>query len=233
MPNAFPNRQSGFTLVEIAIVLVIIGLLLGGVLKGQELINSAKMKNVINDFSSTTTAIYGYQDRYKALPGDDKGVTRWPDTAAFKFSTSLGDGNGLLNDATAGAACAFTDSSGATDECYLFWVDLRQAGFITGALASGPPQNAYGGTTGVQDGGDAFQTNGPGTGFKGAMICVNNIPDKAAIAIDTQLDDGSPQTGSVRAILQANATTVATPLTTADAAYVETGTNYYTLCKAL
>ena len=40
------NKQSGFTLVEIAIVLVIIGLLLGGVLKGQELINSAKVKNL-------------------------------------------------------------------------------------------------------------------------------------------------------------------------------------------
>ena len=45
------NRQSGFTLVEIAIVLVIIGLLLGGVLKGQELITQAKIKNVANDLN--------------------------------------------------------------------------------------------------------------------------------------------------------------------------------------
>ena len=66
-----PNRQSGFTLVEIAIVLVIIGLLLGGVLKGQELINSAKVKNFAQDFRSVPLFIYGYQDKFKALPGDD------------------------------------------------------------------------------------------------------------------------------------------------------------------
>ena len=65
------NNQSGFTLVEIAIVLVIIGLLLGGVLKGQELINSAKVKNFATDFRNIPLVIYGYQDKFKALPGDD------------------------------------------------------------------------------------------------------------------------------------------------------------------
>jgi prepilin-type N-terminal cleavage/methylation domain-containing protein len=64
------SRQAGFTLVEIAIVLVIIGLLLGGVLKGQELINSAKVKNFATDFRNVPLFIYGYQDKYKALPGD-------------------------------------------------------------------------------------------------------------------------------------------------------------------
>ena len=56
------KQQSGFTLVEIAIVLVIIGLLLGGVLKGQELINSAKVKNMAGDFRNLQVMIYGYQD---------------------------------------------------------------------------------------------------------------------------------------------------------------------------
>src|SRR5579859_2230235 len=65
------SQQSGFTLVEIAIVLVIIGLLLGGILKGQELINSAKVKNLANDFRVIPTYIYAYQDRFKSLPGDD------------------------------------------------------------------------------------------------------------------------------------------------------------------
>ncbi|MEP7070452.1 MAG: prepilin-type N-terminal cleavage/methylation domain-containing protein, partial [Usitatibacter sp.] len=57
------SQQSGFTLVEIAIVLVIIGLLLGGILKGQELINSAKVKNLANDFRVIPTYIYAYQDK--------------------------------------------------------------------------------------------------------------------------------------------------------------------------
>ena len=54
------KRQSGFTLVEIAIVLVIIGLLLGGVLKGQELINNAKVKNLSNDFRGVSSFVYVY-----------------------------------------------------------------------------------------------------------------------------------------------------------------------------
>ena len=72
------TRQKGFTLVEIAIVLVIIGLLLGGILKGQEMITQAKIKNVIADFSGISAAYHGYQDRYRAIPGDDpNAATRW------------------------------------------------------------------------------------------------------------------------------------------------------------
>ena len=71
MPHPhFARRQSGFTLIEIAIVLVIIGLLLGGILKGQELINSARVKNLATDFRNIPVFIYGYQDKFKALPGD-------------------------------------------------------------------------------------------------------------------------------------------------------------------
>ena len=72
------TMQKGFTLVEIAIVLVIIGLLLGGILKGQEMITQAKIKNAVSDFSGISAAYYGYQDRYRALPGDDpNAATRW------------------------------------------------------------------------------------------------------------------------------------------------------------
>src|SRR5258708_5389491 len=72
------STETGFTLVEIAIVLVIIGLLLGGILKGQEMITQAKIKNVINDFNGVTVAVTSYQDRYRALPGDDgSATTRW------------------------------------------------------------------------------------------------------------------------------------------------------------
>ena len=79
--SAFSRKKSteaGFTLVEIAIVLVIIGLLLGGILKGQEMITQAKIKNAINDFNGVTVAVTSYQDRYRALPGDDaNATTRW------------------------------------------------------------------------------------------------------------------------------------------------------------
>ncbi|MGH6631598.1 MAG: prepilin-type N-terminal cleavage/methylation domain-containing protein, partial [Burkholderiales bacterium] len=64
--------------MEIAIVLVIIGLLLGGILKGQEMITQAKIKNVVADFSGISAAYSGYQDRYRAVPGDDPNASlRW------------------------------------------------------------------------------------------------------------------------------------------------------------
>src|SRR5438034_8642401 len=64
------KRQQGFTLIEIAIVLVIIGLLLGGVLKGQELITSARVRNLISMQDGIKAAYFGFLDRYRALPGD-------------------------------------------------------------------------------------------------------------------------------------------------------------------
>src|SRR5919198_2887658 len=67
------NKQDGFTLVEIAIVLVIIGVLLGGVLKGQELIKSAQVRNLIDQSSSIQAAYYGFVDRYHQIPGDMNG----------------------------------------------------------------------------------------------------------------------------------------------------------------
>jgi len=69
------NKQvanpKGFTLIEIAIVLVIIGLLIGGVLKGQQLIENSKVKNAANDMNGVIAAYNGYLDQYKRLPGDD------------------------------------------------------------------------------------------------------------------------------------------------------------------
>src|SRR5712671_5490018 len=83
------KTSKGFTLVEIAIVLVIIGLLLGGILKGQEMITQAKIKNVIADMSGVSAAMYGYQDRYKSLPGDDKNANRW--------GANIGNADGIIN----------------------------------------------------------------------------------------------------------------------------------------
>ena len=62
------RKQRGFTLIEIAIVLVIIGLLLGGVLKGQELITSARVRNLISTQDGVKAAYFGFLDRYRALP---------------------------------------------------------------------------------------------------------------------------------------------------------------------
>jgi len=98
------NQQGGFTLVEIAIVLVIIGLLLGGVLKGQELINSAKVKNFATDFRNIPLYIYGYQDKFKALPGDDSAArAHLGSTTAWQGGNASGAIDGAWDSGTSTA----------------------------------------------------------------------------------------------------------------------------------
>src|SRR5712691_5709680 len=224
------KRQQGFTLVEIAIVLVIIGLLLGGILKGQEMITQAKIKNVIADFSGVSAAYHGYQDRYRAIPGDDPNAgTRWTTAPAAQ----PGDGNGVVA-GTYNNTCPTVVAAGTAESC-LWWDDLRRAGFVSG---NGPQQpfNAVTGQIGVQTGdgagGPTLLNVSGGNGFVGLIMCSANLPDKIAIAVDTQMDDGASNQGTVRGLLQTapnpsiGATLVATP------AYAETGTNTYTLCRA-
>ena len=215
-------RQHGFTLVEIAIVLVIIGLLLGGILKGQEMITQAKTKNVIADFSGISTAYHSYQDRYRATPGDDGGAaTRW---AAAPAAIS-GNGNGSVTGAY-NADCA----AASPPESCQWWDHLRRAGVIAGNGAI-QPTNTAGGMIGVQAG----DTAGGAAlgGLTGLILCSANLPDKIALAVDTQIDNGLSATGSVRATLNTASNPPVDNTTTAAASYAETGNNVYTLCRQL
>ncbi len=210
------KQQSGFTLIEIAIVLVIIGLLLGGVLKGQELIENGKIKNVINDFNGISAAVNAYRDRYRALPGDDAGATGRGWTAPVN-----GNANGQLP-----VGNPFT----AAGENMQFWRDLRYAGLIAGdpATTGTPaalPKNAYDGLVGVTQG-SAAVLNGLGPN----LVCFGSVPGKAALAIDNQLDDGNPSTGSMRAT-QGAAGAVNTAPGTAAGGYDERFP--YTVCRTL
>jgi len=180
------NRQTGFTLVEIAIVMVIIGLLLGGVLKGQEIVTNAKIKKLENDVSGITGAIYSYQDRYRAIPGDDSRANlRFGLDAAKK-----GNGDGVV----AGDFDSTTDS----DESRLFWLHLRNAGIIAGgADETQQPFNAFNGLTGVSTG--AIITNG---GIPGLFVGFSQIPQNIAQIVDSRSDDGFEATGSIQAVLE-------------------------------
>src|SRR5450631_3504157 len=91
--RAIMRKQSGFTLIEIAIVLVIIGLLLGGVLKGQELIQSARTRNLISTDDGIKAAFFGFQDRFRAYPGD---YTQATQNIAGVAAGSNGNGNGQI-----------------------------------------------------------------------------------------------------------------------------------------
>jgi prepilin-type N-terminal cleavage/methylation domain-containing protein len=209
------TKQGGFTLVEIAIVLVIIGLLLGGILKGQEMVTQAKIKNAIADFSGISAAYHGYLDRYRALPGDDVSATRWSGATA-------GNGNGVV--------AGFYNGTTGTAEARLWWDHLRRSGFIAGTGLS-HPVNAMNGIIGVQTGDSA---GGPTlNGFAGLIACSVSLPDKIAIAVDVQMDDGSGTAGTVRAVLQTSLNPADINDVTTPSAYAETGTNVYTLCRQM
>ncbi len=128
------NQQQGFTLIEIAIVLVIIGLLLGGVLKGQELITSARVRNMISQQDGIKAAYFGFLDRYRALPGDYSAATANIKGVAAGVN---GDGNGQI----------------IGNEAIMAWDHLSKAGFINGSYTytaatindSTTPKNPYAG----------------------------------------------------------------------------------------
>lgn len=202
------RQQSGFTLVEIAIVLVIIGLLLGGVLKGQELINSAKVKNFATDFRNIPLFIYGYQDKFKAIPGDDKSVTTHLSAATLATSPSTSTvGNGVIN--------GYWDSTTVTDESFLFWQHVRLAGLAAGPTAANDasylPKNAEGGIIGIESGlagyiGATAGSSGPPVvpptaALTGSyVVCSKSILGKFAKQLDITLDDGVTNTGSLRVV---------------------------------
>lgn len=211
--------QQGFTLIEIAIVLVIIGLLLGGVLKGQEMIENAKAKNIITDFNGITAAVNAYRDRYRALPGDEAGNL----TTIRGWTPNSGGGgnNGLIG------VAGTTPFGTPAGEQLNFWRSLRSAGLIAGnanaAAAATLPTNPSGGNYGV--------TNGV-WGLTGNVLCTNNLPAKVAVAIENQFDDGVNNTGSVRSF---GAATSPVPAVAAPAALAFNETNgfLWTVCRQL
>ena len=196
--KSIKSQQSGFTLVEIAIVLVIIGLLLGGILKGQELINSAKAKSYASDFRTIQAALYGFQDRFKGIPGDLAGANTKITGATTATTPAATLANGQIN--------GVWDSITASDESCLVWQHLRLAGFMAGNT-----------TVACTDGNAYLQTNADGgrvgisstvpiTGMTGSYyVCSFGVLGKIAKQLDTQLDDGVSDTGSFRIVATATA----------------------------
>lgn len=178
------KKQAGFTLIELAIVLVIIGLLLGGVLRGQELINAARVTNLTRDFQNTQVFLYTYQDRFRAIPGDDVQAVNHLGAAA-----APGNGNARIEGNWASAP--------GVNEAGNFWQHVRLAN-----LAPGNPLLGSFNTNGAPLG---IQSLGPGwaeitTLVNGSFaICSGGILGRDALQIDTRLDDGIPDTGSVQA----------------------------------
>lgn len=187
-------KNSGFTLIETAIVLIIVTLLMGAILKGQQLINIAKEKQLEADFNNIPLMIYSYQDKFKAVPGDDK-------NAVLHFSGNTdsvknGDGEGLITG-------NWFDFNPANDNT-IIWQHLRLAGLMSGETDMYSPdylpKSSLGKAIDIHSGSDDPNTspilNANGNALKGTyVICSRGISGDLAISMDIRLDDGNPSSG--------------------------------------
>ena len=183
------KRQVGFTLVEIALIMVIIGLLLGGVLKGKEIITNAKVKKLEDEYREITAAVYSYQYRYHALPGDDRYATK-----RFQLLNPNGNGNGRIS----GDFDDATEPPDKTKESRHLWAHLRLAELVQGEPGSTTlPSNPFGGVAGISynvvslDGRLALTIPGLFVGF-------TNIPNHIAIILESRSDDNQPHSGDIQ-----------------------------------
>lgn len=165
--------QAGFTLVEIAIVMVIIGLLIGGVLKGQAMIDNAKVKRVVKQADEMRASVMTFYDKFGVYPGDENLAAVPPGGG-----DASGDGNGLL---------------GGT-EIYELFRDLSLAGLISGTYngTSDRPRHTFGGTL------DVAWVDPPGASTPPAhYLRYTNLPADVCLEIDLKNDDGVATTGTI------------------------------------
>ena len=212
------NSQKGFTLVELSIVLVIIGLLIGGILAAQSMIGTAKIQALVRQVGQFDAAVTNFQTKFNGLPGDVNAVS------AAGGGAGLSDGNGLITSTGSGTA-----SATFSGEIGTFWHDLSISGFSTNGngtngttfvqtLAAGPlvvsgvnanaPKAAGGASTGTFVGFGAGTSNYYMLGTTGntsnagawvpAVGGTGAVKPTDALAIDTKMDDGVPTSGLVQ-----------------------------------
>ena len=165
--------EAGFTLVEIAIVMVIIGLLIGGVLKGQAMIQNAKVKRVVKMADELRAAVMSFYDKYSVYPGDENRGTIPPG------DVGNGDGDGQME---------------GNAERFLVFNDLMCAKLISGNYngTSDLPKHAFG-----DDVYGVYWVNPPGAPGADHHIRFDNLPWDVCLEIDTKYDDGVYNTGSI------------------------------------
>lgn len=197
------RRQTGFTLVEMAIVLVIIGLLLGGILKGQELITSARVRNIADQNSGVQAAYYGFIDRYRQVPGD------WGQANAAQSIPDVltgGNADGRLN----------AVSGNDWTEPLAMWEHLSKAKFIQGNYVGGTdqptqnetdqaPRNAFNGFLMLYRSSDYYDTAASPTEQLNLVLGAG-IPVNVLAELDRKIDDGLPRTGVLRHAVTASGT---------------------------
>ena len=191
--------NKGFTLVEMAIVLVIIGIILGAVIKGQDLIAGAKEKKFKSEVDLLATAYYTYYDKYSRIPGDDEKATlHWT-------GATNGNNDGLISsNGAAPAVDELAPATGALDH-------LRRAGFIGDQPPAGTAFNSNA-IPGVTMNFSSNKNTTTGWGSKTNLIVISGMTAEDMLNFDIKYDDGDVDLGKVRGVA---ATTVDSAFATA------------------
>jgi len=211
------SDQQGFTLIEMSIVLAIIGLIVGGILKGQEVVNNARLKTQVAQIDAVKSAVFTFQDQYAYLPGD------YPYASTnLGLTSGNGDGNGII--ATTGTTSLDDKADATSTESVLAWADLATANLLSGIQLlngttmtsvtsasnisyAGKMSNTYLwlGTFTVSPPGGAPSSTAVMTRLQGVLSGALTTSSQQALReadasnLDRKYDDGNPSTGSILA----------------------------------
>lgn len=216
------RRAKGFTIVELAIVFIVIGLMVGAVIAGARMITNSRLAATYIRTQTIATALKSFTDKYRALPGDMPTATTRLAHCDNDPAGSCGNGNGN-HEIGPGGLPIFTSHAGANyNENRLFWYHLTAADLMIHEIdldapvatptwnLTNPETPAGGGFTVITMTGDTddlpndplngiylvWQRNPTGDASTAANVVVS--PRDAAY-IDEKFDDGQPLTGTVRA----------------------------------
>ncbi len=218
------SKHSGFTLLELSIVLLILGLLAGAVVSGKNVIRLAELRQISSHYEHHKTSVQKFKDKYFGLPGDLTDATEYwgaavsCPAAGTHTETCNGDGDGNIED---------RDMNGASDEIFTFWEHLSNAGYVEGRFTGvngttaavdwnavigenvpeGPMHNSCFGAhskwTTVTAGAPQYQINYGNRLQYGSTNNGNNNCDAPIMtpeevwSMDVKMDDGAPASGEL------------------------------------
>lgn len=240
MKNSHIRKTFGFTLVELSIVMIIIGLLIGGTFGGMKLVENMQVNKTVQDLKAIDSAALTFKDTYGRLPGDLRNPsTRLPNCTTAPCSTT-GDGDRIIDPPN--STTAWSAAQDATYERFTFWSHLQAADLLAMGTKNttvldfdeGQPSAPVGGGYRITE----FTNNGwyCGNNYRNGIIMTSNdasssmasastygVPCEMARSIDTKIDDGISLGGKYVA---ANCSTVSACATSYDRFGVNTYTWY-------
>ncbi|MGC2854827.1 hypothetical protein ACM64Y_05075 [Novispirillum sp. DQ9] len=195
--RAAPLGQRGFSIWQFVAALAVGGVLMMVVAQGAGLIDAVRVMVTAQQLRGLDAALRGFEDRYRALPGDGVDLHR-----AFGRPEARFYQGGVFVDRTGNGRIDgdFFDTLSPTGEQYMAWRDLRASGFWAGdaeliGMAAMPDSLFSGGVMGFSAANLGLED----------VVCLTNVPGAAARSLDERLDDGVLATGTLRARIRETA----------------------------